>query len=85
MFLQMVFGLAEFLVLFLVLFHERPTFFPTGALGVFRNKFSAVWDLNEIQKGRRNRICAFGHVEFISKHTLHRLWRNSKQEKGAGV
>jgi hypothetical protein len=56
-----------------------------GPLGVFGDKFLVVRDSIEIQQGRRNRICVSRHVEFISKHTLHRLWRNSKQEKGAGV
>lgn len=82
MVLQMVFGLVEFLVLLWCFFLERPTSFPIGALGVYRNKSSVVKDLNEIQKGRRNRVCVFRHFEFISEHTQHRLRRNRKQEKG---
>jgi hypothetical protein len=41
-FCKWFFVLAEFLVWYLVLFNERPTSFPTGALGVYRNESSVV-------------------------------------------
>jgi hypothetical protein len=43
---------------------------------------AAVWNRKEDHGGRRNRISDLRQHEFISKHTLHRLWRTRDQEGG---